>query len=144
MRSIVPERQLRQLGGLMSVQRISRRTFLVSTTGLVAVVRGGLLTPTPAWAAPKVGVAAPAFTAVATSGKSASLADYQGKIVVLEWTNHECPYVRKHYESSNMQALQKEAVGQGVVWFTIISSSPGTQGYVSASQADDLTTARKA
>ena len=68
-----------------------------------------------------------------------SLADYTGKIVVLEWTNHECPYVRKHYESGNMQALQKEATGQGVVWLTLISSAPGEQGYVTPAQADELT-----
>ena len=73
-----------------------------------------------------------------------SLADYTGKIVVLEWTNHECPYVTKHYETSNMQALQKEATGQGVIWLTIISSAPGEQGYVSAGQADELTETRKA
>ena len=64
--------------------------------------------------------------------------------MVLEWTNHECPYVRKHYESGNMQALQREATGQGVVWLSIISSAPGTQGYVTAPQADELTTSRKA
>src|SRR5882762_9657115 len=144
MRSKVPERQPRQRGGPMSVEPVSRRIFLVSATGLVAVARSGLLTPAPAWAAPKIGVAAPAFTALATSGKSASLADYQGKIVVLEWTNHECPYVRKHYETGNMQVLQKETTAQGVVWLTLISSSPGTQGYVTPKQADELTTTRKA
>jgi hypothetical protein len=73
-----------------------------------------------------------------------SLASYQGKVVVLEWTNHECPYVRKHYESGNMQGLQREATGQGVVWLTLISSSEGTQGYVTPPQADELTTSRKA
>jgi peroxiredoxin len=92
----------------------------------------------------KVGVAAPAFTSTATTGKKVSLADYQGRVVVLEWTNHECPYVRKHYESGNMQLLQREATGQGVTWLTIISSSPGTQGYVEARQADELTTSRQA
>ena len=61
-----------------------------------------------------------------------SLGDYRGQLVVLEWTNHDCPYVRKHYDSGNMQALQKEATGQGVVWLTLISSSPGTQGFVTA------------
>jgi len=129
----------------MSVELLSRRTFLISAAGLVAIARSGVLTPAPAWAAtPKVGVAAPAFTALATSGKSASLADYRGQIVVLEWTNHDCPYVRKHYDTGNMQAIQKEAAGQGVTWFTIISSSPGTQGHVSAGQADELTASRKA
>jgi len=108
------------------------------------VARGSLVIPSPAWAAPKTGVAAPAFTASATTGKAVSLADQRGKIVVLEWTNHECPYVLKHYETSNMQALQKEATGQGVVWLTIISSAPGTQGFVSAAEADQLTASRRA
>ena len=90
------------------------------------------------------GAGAPTFTANATTGKAVSLADQRGKIVVLEWTNHDCPYVVKHYSTTNMQALQKEATGQGVVWLTIISSAPGTQGHVSAAQADELTVSRKA
>ena len=73
-----------------------------------------------------------------------SLGDYRGQLVVLEWTNHDCPYVRKHYDSGNMQTLQKEVTGQGVVWLTLISSSPGTQGFVTPGQADELTTTRKA
>jgi peroxiredoxin len=130
----------------MSHDRLSRRTFLAASgfTTLGVLADTGLLTPSPAWAAAKVGAAAPAFTATATSGKSVSLSDSRGKIVVLEWTNHDCPYVRKHYETANMQGIQKEAVGQGVVWLTIISSSPGTQGYVSPSQADELTATRRA
>jgi len=83
-------------------------------------------------------------TATDTGGKAVSLGDQHGKIVVLEWTNHDCPYVRKHYDTGNMQALQKEATGQGVVWLTIISSAPGTQGYVNPREADELTTTRKA
>jgi peroxiredoxin len=120
----------------------SRRAFLVGT-GAAVVAPAGLLAPV-AGAAVKVGAPAPAFTATATTGTSLSLADYRGHVVVLEWTNHECPYVRKHYETSNMQALQKEATGQGVRWLTIISSAPGTQGYVTARQADELTTSRQA
>ena len=121
----------------MSRHDVTRRTFLAGT-GLLALTR-------PAWAAvAKVGAAAPAFSAGATTGKSVSLADYSGKIVVLEWTNHLCPYVQKHYETSNMQALQKDATGQGVVWLTIISSAPDTQGYVLAKEADDLTRKRTA
>jgi peroxiredoxin len=120
----------------------SRRAFLVGT-GAAVVAPAGLLAPV-AVAAVKVGAPAPAFTAAATTGTSLSLADYRGHVVVLEWTNHECPYVRKHYETSNMQALQKEATGQGVRWLTIISSAPGTQGYVTARQADELTTSRQA
>jgi len=122
---------------------LSRRAFLAGT-GLAVVAKGSLVIPSPAWAAPKVGVAAPAFTATATGGKAVSLADQRGKIVVLEWTNHDCPYVVKHYTTGNMQALQKEATGQGVVWLTIISSAPGTQGHVSPGQADELTATRKA
>jgi peroxiredoxin len=125
------------------MSELSRRAFLAAS-GLAVVARGSLMIPSPAWAAPKVGVTAPAFTASATSGKAVSLADQRGKTVVLEWTNHDCPYVRKHYETGNMQALQKEATGQGVVWLTIISSAPGTQGFVSAGQADELTATRQA
>jgi peroxiredoxin len=136
----------RRKGERMSTHDSTRRTFLAGTTlaGLAALsVRA--LTP-PAWAAAvaKVGEAAPAFAIDATTGKSVSLADQRGKLVVLEWTNHDCPYVRKHYETGNMQALQKETTAQGVVWLTVISSSPGTQGYVTAKQADELTTSRKA
>ena len=124
---------------------LSRRTFLASA-GLAAFAGPSLARVASAGAATgaKVGVPAPAFSAVATTGKTVSLADYAGKIVVLEWTNHECPYVRKHYETSNMQALQKEVTAQGVIWLTIISSAPNEQGYVSAGQADDLTKSRGA
>jgi hypothetical protein len=80
---------------------LTRRTFLAGT-GLVMLGRGGILTPVPAWAAARVGTAAPAFTSTSTAGRPVSLADYRGQIVVLEWTNHDCPYVRKHYESGNM------------------------------------------
>jgi peroxiredoxin len=125
----------------MSELRLTRRTFLAGTGAALLVTTAA---PRPGAASVKVGVAAPAFTSTGTTGKKVSLADYQGRVVVLEWTNHECPYVRKHYESGNMQLLQREATGQGVTWLTIISSSPGTQGYVEARQADELTTSRQA
>src|SRR5271169_240789 len=85
-------------------------------------------------AAAKVGDDAPEFTATASDGKSYRLADYRGKYVVLEWHNNGCPYVGKHYKSGNMQRLQKQWTGRSVVWFTIISSAPGKQGYVTASE----------
>ncbi len=126
---------------------LTRRRFLTHTG--VAILVGGVATTLGPRAAPaavqaKVGEPAPAFTATATNGSPVSLASYKGKIVVLEWTNHECPYVRKHYETGNMQALQREATAQRVVWLTLISSAKGEQGYVTAAQADELTTSRKA
>jgi peroxiredoxin len=127
----------------MTQPRLTRRTFLAAT-GAVALAPIGLCWPAPAWAAAKVGTTAPAFSAKATNGTTVSLADSRGRIVVLEWTNHDCPYVRKHYDTGNMQALQKEAAAQDAVWLTIISSAPGTQGHVSASRADELTATRNA
>jgi alkyl hydroperoxide reductase subunit AhpC len=88
-------------------------------------------------AAAKVGNAAPEFTATASSGKTVRLTDYRGKYVVLEWHNNGCPYVGKHYNSGNMQRLQKQWTSQGVVWFTILSSAPGKQGYATASEEND-------
>ena len=78
---------------------------------------------------------APAFTLVDSEGTERSLADFRGKTVVLEWTNEGCPYVQKHYSAGAMQALQREAVADGVVWLTIISSEPGAQGYVEGEEA---------
>ena len=97
-----------------------------------------------AHAQPEIGQPAPDFTATDTKGVSHSLADFRGQTVVLEWTNHDCPYVKKHYDTGNMQALQKDATGDGVVWLSIISSAPGKQGYLSAEEADALTAERDA
>jgi peroxiredoxin len=77
---------------------------------------------------------APAFTLIDADGTQRSLADFKGKTVVLEWTNEGCPYVKKHYTGA-MQALQREATADGVVWLTIISSAPTTQGYVEGEEA---------
>ena len=95
-------------------------------------------------AAAKVGDAAPEFTATASNGKIVRLADYRGKYVVLEWHNNGCPYVGNHYNSGNMQRLQKHWTSQGVVWFTILSSAPGKQGYVTASEENDYLTKEQA
>ena len=86
--------------------------------------------------AAKVGAPAPAFTATDTKGTVHSLAGFKGKFVVLEWHNQGCPYVKKHYDSANMQKLQKEWTAKGVVWLTVISSAPGKQGYVTPAEAD--------
>src|ERR1700745_3036254 len=94
--------------------------------------------------AAKVGEPAPDFTGTASNNQTYHLADYRGKFVVLEWHNNGCPYTRKHYESGNMQRLQKDWTGKSVVWFTIISSAPGQQGYVTAQQENDYLKEMKA
>jgi peroxiredoxin len=99
---------------------------------------------TSAGAALQVGEPAPEFTGVDTSGKRHALSDYRGKTVILEWTNHDCPYVRKHYNSGNMQQQQQAATGKGAVWLSIISSAPGKQGHVTPAEADALTAQRNA
>src|ERR1700752_390858 len=83
-------------------------------------------------AAVKVGSPAPDFTVTDTYGTSHKLSEYKGKFVVLEWHNRDCPYTHKHYASGNMQKLQKEGTGKGIEWFTVISSAPGKQGYITA------------
>jgi peroxiredoxin len=95
-------------------------------------------------AAAKIGEPAPDFTLPGADGKSHSLSAYKGKYVVLEWTNHECPFVKKHYGSGNMQSQQKELTGKGAVWLSIVSSAQGKQGYVDAAQATELTKSRGA
>lgn len=97
-----------------------------------------------AHAAPRTGAPAPDFTGRTTSGESLTLSELHGKTVVLEWTNHDCPYVRKHYGTGNMQSLQKEATAGGVVWLSIISSAPGLQGHVEPAEADELSKRRGA
>jgi peroxiredoxin len=84
-----------------------------------------------AMAAPEVGQPAPEFTLTDSNGKSHNLSDFKGKVVVLEWLNHGCPFVQKHYDGGNMQGLQKKYTGEGVVWLSIVSSAPGKQGHMS-------------
>jgi peroxiredoxin len=84
--------------------------------------------------AAKVGDAAPDFTATDSRGQTHKLSEYRGKYVVLEWTNSNCPFTRKHYTSGNMQALQKEWTAKGVVWLTVLSSAPGNDGYKTAAE----------
>jgi hypothetical protein len=91
----------------------------------------------PAMWAAKVGGAAPDFSATASNGKTIRLSDYRGRYVVLEWHNNGCPYVGKHYKSGNMQRLQKEWTSRGVTWFTVLSSAPGKQGYMTASEENE-------
>src|ERR1043166_1116794 len=87
---------------------------------------------------PPVGSAAPEFSLPDANGQSHSLAQYKGKYVVLEWFNPECPFVKKHYGSDNMQKLQADYTGKGVVWLTIDSNAPGTEGSITAEQAQKI------
>ncbi len=83
---------------------------------------------------PRVGAPAPSFTATDSQGKTDALDQFRGKFVVLEWHNQGCPSTQKHYKSGNMQALQKQWRAKGVTWFTVISSAPGQQGYVTPAE----------
>jgi peroxiredoxin len=92
-----------------------------------------------AWAI-RVGDPAPDFTGTDSHGQTHRLSEYRGKYVVLEWTNNGCPYTRKHYESGNMENLQKEWTTKGVIWLTVLSSAPGEQGYMTAAQENSFMT----
>ncbi len=87
----------------------------------------------------KVGEPAPEFSLTGSDGKGHSLMDYRGKFVVLEWLNQDCPFVHKHYESGNMQRLQKTYTEQGVIWLSINSSAPGKEGHYSPEETSQLT-----
>ena len=91
-----------------------------------------------------VGQPAPDFTATDTKGQPETLSSFKGKWVVLEWTNSECPFVQKHYNSGNMQKLQKTYTDKGVTWLSINSSAKGKEGYVDAAGANALTAKRGA
>jgi peroxiredoxin len=116
----------------------------VCATLLAASWSAGFASPTQAGEAPHIGSAAPDFVGTDTSGKSVALKNLRGRIVVLEWSNNQCPFVGKHYRSGNMQSLQKEATQQGIVWLTVLSSAPAEQGNVTAAEADELTRSRGA
>jgi peroxiredoxin len=93
---------------------------------------------------PQIGRAAPEFAVKDSKGTTRRLSEFRGKAVVLEWTNADCPYTRKHYTSGNMQSVQSLAQKNGVVWLTVISSAPGKQGFVNGPAADALTQSRGA
>ena len=96
----------------------------------------------PAAAAP--GGPAPDFVVADTSGKPVKLADYRGKFVVLEWTNPECPFVRKHYSSQNMQGLQREWGAKDVVWLTINSTNASHSEYKTPEEMEKWMRAQEA
>jgi peroxiredoxin len=108
---------------------VQRRSLLRGSAALAVL-------PLAAHATTELGKPAPLFTGTDSHGKTWSLAELRGKVVVLETTNRDCPYVGKQYRSGNMQSLQRDATAQGVVWLTVAASAPGEQGYVTAEQAN--------
>lgn len=118
------------------------KTSTIKTLAFAAAVT---MLPFAAGAAPKVSAPAPAFTGKTAAGETVDLSQLKGKKVVLEWTNKDCPYVRKHYGTDNMQALQGESKSDhDVVWISVISSAPGTQGYLEPKEALDHVSEAKA
>ena len=115
---------------------MNTKTILTILTSLVATAAFAL-------DAPQVGSAAPEFSLTDAKGKTHSLADYKGKYLVLEWFNPECPFVKKHYGGGHMQNLQKEFTTKGVAWLTIDSNAPGTEGNLTAEQAEKVTSSWK-
>lgn len=111
---------------------------------LSIAVAGFVITSTLVSAEPVIDQPAPGFVGKTADGGSFDLSKFKGKTVVLEWTNHECPFVKKHYESGNIPQLQKDAVAKGVVWAQVISSAPGKQGYVDGATALKLNDSRQA
>src|SRR6516162_9514409 len=116
---------------MLSNQPMNTKTTLTIITSLIATA---VFASDP----PPVGSAAPDFSLTDAKGTSHSLSQYKGKYVVLEWFNPECPFVKKHYGSSNMQNLQKEFTDKGVVWLTIDSNAPGTEGSITPEQAQKI------
>ena len=101
----------------------------------LAVSAGGSLLKAETLTTPRPGAPAPLFTAKDVNGGNVNLRDFLGKTVILEWTNDGCPFVGKHYNSGNMQALQHRFTAAGDIWLTIASSAPGAQGYVTPAEA---------
>lgn len=109
-----------------------------------AALLGATLLAASQAGAVEVNQPAPNFTSKTADGATVTLDQLRGKTVVLEWTNDGCPYVKKHYSSKNMQGLQKDYTGQGIVWLQVISSPPGMQGYADGPRAISLNTDRGA
>jgi len=109
----------------------------------LAVLTSMIATAAFALEPPAVGSAAPGFSRADAKGQTHSLSQYKGKYVVLEWFNPECPFVKKHYGSGNMQKLQDQYTSKGVVWLTIDSNAPGTEGNITPEQAQKISASWK-
>jgi hypothetical protein len=120
--------------------------YTISAAALTAALTLASLLACNAGAAdaPAIGHPAPVFSATDSGGHTVNLSDYRGKLVVLEWTNDGCPFVRHYYDHGNMQTLQKQYTGKGVVWLSVISSAAGREGYADGPHADQLSRQRGA
>src|ERR1700731_2706580 len=110
--------------------RALSKTLAVAALAAIGSFAVEHATAVPSAATAKPGAPAPSFSAPDIAGKTIRLGDYAGKIVVLEWTNDGCPFVGKHYNSGNMQALQRRFTDAGAIWLTIVFSAPGEKGFV--------------
>jgi hypothetical protein len=112
--------------------KLSKRALIIGACGFAVAAGAGVVFwgGGPAVASVETGAAAPAFSVQDASGATRTLAEFRGRTVILEWTNHGCPYVRKHYDAGAMQALQRETTADGIVWLQVISSAQGEQGYL--------------
>lgn len=114
------------------------KSFIFGLLSALSLLAATVLPAQAATTTYKLGDTIPAETTLTNqTGKAHKLADYRGKVVVLEWTNYGCPFVQKHYNSGNMQKLQDAYTGKGVVWLSVISSSPGKQGYLMVKDAPE-------
>ena len=119
--------------------RLSSLSLLASLTLVVAATQAPV-----AHADVEIGKAAPGFKLTDTNGKTHQLSDFKGKYVVLEWLNYDCPFVKKHYGSGNMQSTQKKAEAKKAVWLSIVSSAKGKQGNYAAAELNKMSEERKA
>jgi len=123
---------------LLMALLVSAFLFVTSSNGSEASAATTDQPEASAASGPAIGAPAPEFTGTDTNGKTHTLSGLRGKTVVLEWTNDQCPYVRKHYDTNNMQTLQQEATAKGVVWLTVNSSSEGKQGFTTPDEANRI------
>jgi peroxiredoxin len=116
----------------------------MKTTALILAAAAAVSAPLFASETAPAVKKAPDFTLTSAAGKTHSLSEFKGKYVVLEWWNYQCPLVKKHYDSGNMQKLQKEMKEKGVVWLSINSSAPGKQGHVAGEYATQVMKTKEA
>jgi hypothetical protein len=117
---------------------ITQATAILRAAAIGGLLFVGALSPTTIYgedAQATPGKPAPDFQLPDIAGRAVKLSDYRGKTIILEWTNDGCPFVGKHYNSGNMQALQRRFTAAGDIWLTIASSAPGEQGYVTPAEA---------